>query len=165
MEMIEYIKQYYQSERNMSFAAAAIGLTFLLIALVAYRQYGFEQFNRGLIFTLSIGGLFLLSALAFAFQNSKKIEDVNFYTHTNPELQQAEIVRVEKVLETGYSISTKIASVLIVAGIALLLLSSGNLLRGIGLGILLFGTAMHTIDFFSINNHKIYLETIRELKY
>lgn len=165
MEMIEYIKQYYQSERNMSLLAAAIGLGFILKAWGTFRQFGLEQFNRGLIYTLVITGLFLLTGLGLAFQNSKKLNEVNSYSQSNIDLHRTEIRRVEKVLATGYKVSITVWTILIIAGLALLVLNPGNLLRGIGMGILLFGTAMHTIDFFSINTHKIYYETIKGLKF
>jgi uncharacterized membrane protein YkgB len=165
MEMIESIKQYYHSERSMGFIAAGIGLAFLIIGWIVYRQYGIEQLNRGLVYTLVVGGLFFLTALGFAFQNSKKMAEVNSYTQTNTELKRNEIQRVEKVLATGYRVSSILSSILVITGLALILLNPGNLFRGIGMGILIFGTAMHTIDFFSINKHKIYYETIKELKY
>jgi hypothetical protein len=165
MEMIEYIKQYYQSERSMVLVGAAIGLAFILIAFITYRQYGLEQLNKGLIFTLVAGGLFLMSGFFYAFQLNKKVVEVNSFTQTNTELQQTEIQRVEKIIAGSYKLSFIIANVLIVAGIALQFIYPNYLLRGIGLTLLIFGTTLLTIDFFSINNHKIYLESIRKLKF
>jgi uncharacterized membrane protein YkgB len=165
MEMIEYMKQYYHSERSMAFLAAAIGFAFILIAWGAFRHFGLEQFNRGFIYTLVITGLFLLSGLGFAFQNSKKMAEVNSYTQTNSELQRIEIQRVGKVLATGYHVPAILSSIMILIGLGLVLINPSHLLRGIGIGILLFGTALHTIDFFYINKHKIYYETLKELKF
>ncbi|WP_187261723.1 hypothetical protein [Pontibacter beigongshangensis] len=162
--MTEYIKQYYHSERSMALLAAAIGLAFLIIAWVAFRQPGSGQLYRGLTYTLVVSGLLFLSGLGALLQSDKKMEEVSNYTQSNRELQVSELQRIEKVLATGYRISTILASIAVLAGVVLLLFNSGNLHRGIGLGILLFGTALHALDFFSINKHKIYYESIKALK-
>lgn len=149
----------------MVLVGAGIGLAFLLIAWAVFRQYGIEQLNRGFIFTLAVGGLLLLSGLGYASQLSKKIEAVSSYSQTSQELQQAETQRVEKILAGSYKLSFIIATVLLVAGVVLLLMYPNNLFRGIGLALLIFGTTVHSIDFFSMNNHKIYLETIKGLRF
>jgi hypothetical protein len=164
VHMIDYIRQYYESERNMALTCAGIGLLFLVVAWIAFRQPGDAQLYKGFTYTLLVFGLLFLSALAVLFQsNESKIGDRKLLSDSA--LQVSELHRIEKVLATGYKVSSIIASVAILAGVALILLNSGNLLKGIGLGLLIFGTALHAIDFFSINKHKVYYDVIRELEF
>jgi hypothetical protein len=165
MEMTTYIKQYYQSERNMALLAVSIGVVFLLIGWSTLRQQSSEHLNRGFAYTMLVCGVLSLTAIGMVFQTGKKMTEAAAYTQPNRELQQTEIQRIEKVLATGYRVSSVVASGMILVGLALLLSSTSSLLRGIGLGILMLGTTLHGIDFISINKHRDYLHTLTQLKY
>jgi uncharacterized membrane protein YkgB len=163
--MTDYIKHYYQSERNMALLAVGIGVVFLFIGWSTLRQPGSAHLNRGFAYTMLVWGVLSLMGLGMVFQSNQKMAQATTYSQPNLQLQQTELRRIETVLATGYRVSTLMALGMILLGLALLLFSPGSPLRGIGLGILVMGTTLHAIDFLSTNKHKAYYQAVKQLKF
>jgi len=87
MDMIEHIKQYYESEKTMALVGAAVGVVFLGIAWIAFRQSGHGHLYRGLTYSLFGFGLLFLLGLGVLFQASKTEAEINKDKQSNRALQ------------------------------------------------------------------------------
>lgn len=164
-KMIEYIIQYYQSERNTALIATVIGILFVLSAFVLPKYFGNDKLIKGLSYAFWGASLFFLAAgISVAIHNTRKTEEMKLLSQTNLELQQSESKRMELVIKDGYHSALILFSTLVVVGLVVVLISSNDLWKGIGLGLLIIGTVGHSTEAFSMQKNKAYLQKIQSLK-
>ncbi|WP_375586894.1 hypothetical protein [Flagellimonas aurea] len=159
--MIEHIYQYYQSEQNTAYIAAAIGMVFLASTFILFQYFENDRLIKGLSYVFCIAGLFFLTAgISVAIHNDRKMEEVKLSSLTNMELYKSETERMELVIQKGYRSALFLFSSLVVAGLVVLLISPNDLWKGIGLGLLIIGTIGHGTEAFSMQKNKAYQQKI-----
>jgi len=165
--MTELILGYYQGEKNTALIALAIGIAFLLLTVVLFFVwYKSDQLIKGLAWTFLVAGLFwTLAGVGGINYAGKKVQEVQTLNHSDTELRNAEVERMEKVFETGlaYRVAMIMFSGLIIVGLIIILINPTNLvLKGVALGMLIFGAVGHTTEVFSMRKNKAYQEKVIE---
>ncbi|WP_020531224.1 hypothetical protein [Flexithrix dorotheae] len=161
MEMIEYMYQYYQSERSTAILAVAIGVVFLITSFLFFQYFGNYKLVKGLLYTLCGAGLFfLVTGVVVTIHNNRKMEEVALSPQTNFVLHQSEKARIQLVLTTGYRFSLILFSTLVVGGLSIILTFSNDLWKGIGLGLLIVGTVGHVMEDFSMQKNQAYQQKL-----
>lgn len=159
--MIEHIYQYYQSEQNTAYIAAAIGMVFLASTFILFQYFGNDRLIKGLSYVFCIAGLFFLTAgISVAIHNNRRMEEVKLSSLTNMELHKSETERMELVMKTGYRSALILFSIIVVCGLAVVLVIPNDLWKGVGLGLLIIGTTGHLTEAFSMQKNKAYQQKI-----
>ena len=165
--MKEHILQYYTSEKQGAAWGIALGLIFIAVAIWLWRTAGNASLQRGLGYTLlGAGALIVLVTIITVFYNNRRIlHTKEMPVASNTDLQRSEVSRMEKVMATAYIGGLVTFSVAAIAGIALLAFAQKLLLKGVGLGLLLFGLLGIGVELFSMKRNRQYLEEVRQLKF
>ncbi len=164
MEMIELMHQYYQSERNTAYLAAAIGMVFFAASFILFQYFGNDRLIKGLSYAFFGASLFFITAgVPVAIHNKRKMMEVKLSPQTNMELHQSEIERMGLVITTGYRSALILFSTLVICGLAIILISPNDLWKGVGLGLLIIGTTGHSIESFSMKKNKAYQQKIEPI--
>jgi hypothetical protein len=163
--MIELILGYYQGEKNTALIALGIGILFLLLtAFLFFAHYKTDQLVKGLVWAFLVAGLFwTLAGVGATNYAGKKIADTQQLSHNETDLRASEVERMEKVFTTGvaYKVAMIMFSGLIVIGLIIILINPSNLiLKGVALGMLIFGTVGHTTEVFSMRKNQSYYNNV-----
>ena len=167
MVMKEYILQYYASEKQGAVWGIALGIVFIGVAVWLWRAAGSASLQRGLGHALlGTGALIVVATTVTVVYNNRRIlQTKEMPVVSNTDLQRSEVSHMEKVMATAYIGGLVIFSMATVTGIALLTLAQKQSLKGVGLGLFLFGLIGIGAELFSMKRNRQYLEEIRQLKF
>lgn len=161
MEMIAHMHQYYQSERNTAYIAAAIGIAFLVFTIILFQYFRNDELIKGLTYAFCVAGLFfLIAGFTVAIHNHRKMSEVKLSHQTNMELHKSEVARMKLVVKTGYRSALVLFSTAVVCGLAVVLFTSNDFWKGVGLALLVIGTTGHLTEAFSMQKNKAYQQEI-----
>jgi uncharacterized membrane protein len=106
------------------------------------------------------------AGIIYSIHCQRKISEVQqLINQDNRTLQQSEIARMEKVLQSSYTASLIFATAIIVIGLILIFIHSSQLWKGIALGLLILGTTLHVVEHFSMKKNADYKQKIERLNY
>ena len=165
--MIEHIQNYYISERNGSAMATTAGVIFLIISFLLWRFSDAGSISKGIAYSLLGAGLFFtVAGIAVLIHNRNKITEVrSIKAPADTSLQQSEIKRMNKVINSSYIIPLIIFSALLIIGLLLILLTRQEVWKGVAIGLLITGTLGHSTEAFSMKNNNAYLTKIKEINF
>jgi hypothetical protein len=160
--MRELIQNYYLSEINTSYLGIAIGLVFIIAGIICWKAFGMNQIFNGLKYVILIGGVFyLIPSAIYSINTHSKLQDIKQTTITENELQQTEIARMQKVIPSSYTGSFVFATLMLVAGIVLLIVLHKDFIKGIAIGLIIIGITINTLEYISLQkniNHQNKIE-------
>ncbi len=165
--MKEYILQYYTSEKQGAIWGIVLGVVFIAAAVWLWHAAGSASLQRGLGHALlATGALIVVATIVTAVHNNRRISQTKeMPVVSNTDLRRSEVSRMEKVMATAYIGGLVIFSMAAVTGVALLTLVQKQSLKGVGLGLFLFGLIGIGAELFSMKRNRQYLEEIRQLKF
>jgi len=165
--MKEHILQYYTNEKQGAGWGIALGILFIAVAVGLWRAACSMSLQRGLGYTLlSTGALIVLVTVSAVIYNNRSIlHTKEMAVASNADLQRSEVSRMEKVMARSYIGGWVTFSVAAVVGFGLLMLGQKQFMKGIGLGLVLFGLLGISAELFSMKRNRHYLEEIRQLKF
>jgi hypothetical protein len=143
-----------------------MAMVFIVVAVLLWRGSLNIEIRRGLAYALLCTGILMVTATTLNVQyNNQRIENTTEIVTSNYELQQVEIIRMEKVMATAYIGGLTTFSIALALGVLLWLISKRQMVKGIGIGLLLFGMMGLSIKFVSMNRNQHYLEEIKLLNF
>ncbi|NDV96617.1 hypothetical protein D0T84_17105 [Dysgonomonas sp. 521] len=163
--MKEYMVKYYLSEQNWAILVGIIGIVLLIMGITLWRTSETNSLNRGIGYALLAGGIiFAAAGTGVAIYNRTKAVEIEKIVHIDDtEAKASETVRMENVMSSSYKGAIIMFTSCIILGlIAILLLGHNPLIRGIGLGLLLFGTIGHFMESNSMKRNNAYLNEVKE---
>ncbi|MDR1652623.1 MAG: DsbA family protein [Prevotellaceae bacterium] len=166
--MKEYLIKYYLSEFHGTVTGLGAGVIFLIAAVLLWKLGASQGLSRGIAYALIGGGLFFTVACAgVSLHNRKMIQNIEQQDITNnSETQISEIARMENVMKSSYTGALIMFSSCVVIGLLFVLVFQGNLtMKGVGLGLLLFGAYGHFTEAFSMKRNRDYLNELKMLKF
>jgi len=165
--MKEHIINYYISEKQGALWGIIIAVLFVVVAALFWRRSAHDELKRGLAYALLGTGVLMLFATTLTLlHNNQRIQNTTeIIVNSNQELQQAEIIRMEKVMATAYIGGLATFSFALVLGVLLSLISKRQILKGLGIGLLLFGIIGVSLEFISMKRNRQYLEEIKLLNF
>jgi len=162
--MKECMLKYYASEFNGAIAGGIIGVTLLLSTFLLWRVSDDYSMGQGISYVFFCAGLFfIILCTVVAIRNRNKMEEsFKVNSKDNITLQRAEIVRMEKVLDSAYTSGFILFSILVVLGLLLaLIVQESFVLKGMGVGMLIVGVVGYCTEALSVKRNKAYLYEIR----
>jgi len=165
--MKEYILQYYASEKQGAVWGIALGIVVMAVAVWLWRRPGNPGLQQGMGYALlGAGTLIVLATLVTVVYNNRRILHTKAMpVASNIDLQRSEVSRMEKVMATAYIGGLVTFSVAAAFGMGLLTLAQKQIVKGIGMGLLLFGLLGMGAEMLSMKRNRRYLEEIRQLKF
>lgn len=154
---------YFSGEKLQCSIGILIGLTGL--ALSIYFIYLNKELYKGMAYAfIPLSLLLLVICVGVVVRTPKDIKRVSTYYESEPEkIQTEEIPRMEKVMKT-FPIVKMVELGFVVSGILLLLIFWKNeLIRGIGLGLIIQGVMLYGFDHFAQSRAKIYFEFLNSI--
>lgn len=160
---MDTIVNYFSGEKLQCSIGIVLGI--LGIAFSVYFIYSNNIVLKGIAFAfIPLSLLLLVICVGVVVRTPKDIKRVRSYYESAPnKIQTEEIPRMEKVMKT-FPILKKVEIGFIIAGTLLLLLFWNNdLVRGIGLGLIIQGIMLYAFDHFAESRGKVYFEFLNSL--
>lgn len=160
---MDNIVSYFSGEKLQCSIGIFLGLTGLVLSI--YFIYLDKVLYRGIAFAFIPLSLLLIAiCVGVVIRTPKDIKRVSSYYENDPnKIQTEELPRMEKVMKT-FPIVKKVEIGFIIIGILLLLLFRKNdIIKGIGLGLILQGLMLYSFDHFAESRGKIYLEFLNSI--
>jgi len=162
--MSEQIVKYFSAEKSESLLFMVVGLIAVFVSVYFFFQSK-DVFYKGMIIPLVLIGLIqLVVGSTVFFRSDKDITKAETYLAESKEiLKQQELPRMEEVMKNFQFYKwTEIG--FIVAGIILLLVfTSFNYWKGLGLAMLIQGVFMLALDMFAEKRGADYIDWIKNL--
>lgn len=156
---MEHISKYFNAEKNESFLFILVGI--LAIGVGAYFLFkNTNPFYKGIAYPIILIALIQITVgSTIVLRTSADIKNAEQYHVDKGKIN--EIPRMKKVMDS-FSLYKKIEIALIIIGIAMFVFfKNKELLRGIGLGLLLQSSIMLTLDLFAEARGKKYIEELK----
>ena len=160
---MDNIISYFNGEKLQCLLGAIFSVAF--IAVSVYFLFLEKPFFKGMAYTIiPLSILLLIICIGIMVRVPGDIERVTTFLKDTPHnIQEKEIPRLEKVL-TSFSIIKKGEIVLLIIGLLLTALFWQNeLIRGIGVGLVLMGLCLYTFDHFAEARGTTYLRYLKSL--
>lgn len=160
MDFLDHLTQYHRGERLGSIGIGIGGLVFLLLALVIWRTATPGTIARGMLLPIAVlGVLGIVLGSFFLGRNNERLDRYpKEYAADGRAFMAEEGERIAAVHRTWPTVLIA-WTVLVVAGLCLAFLGSPTW-KGVGLGLLLIGTAGHVADGLARERSRTYLERI-----
>ena len=163
--MKDIILNYYQTEKSTAIVAILIGLLFITAGSILLWKYRDFPLQKGLMYVFFVAGLFFsIGGYAYKLQVDKSLMNAELLPNNDSELHKTEKVRINKVLASSYTASLIWFTALILAGLCVRFISPKEIVQGVGIGLILFGTVGHLAEAFSIQSNKSYKQILINLE-
>jgi hypothetical protein len=158
---MDFIKTYFAAEKSESLLFLLMGVAAISFSAFALLKWN-ESFYKGLAIPLiAIGLIQILVGGIVYFRTDKQIADAKKLYQTNlTEFKGQEIPRMEVVMKK-FSLYKKIEIAFVVIGLLLIIIAPAKeFWLGIGVGMLLQGSVMLSLDIFAERRGKEYIQQI-----
>jgi hypothetical protein len=158
---MDFIKTYFSAEKSESLLFISMGTVAIVFSAFTIWRWT-ESFYKGLAIPLiAIGLIQIVVGCTIYFRTDEQISDLEKLFQTNPsKFKNQEISRMEIVMK-NFNLYKKIEIALILIGLLLILFAPAReFWLGIGVGMLLQGAAMLSLDIFAERRGIIYIEKI-----
>lgn len=159
---MDFIKTYFTAEKNESLLFMLMGVAAIAFSAYALAKWS-EPFYKGLAIPLIlIGVIQLVVGGSVYFRTDKQITELEkLYQTSTAEFKSEETPRMETVMK-NFSLYKKIEIAVVLIGILLILFTpSRDFWLGVGVGMLLQGAIMLSLDIFAERRGTIYLTAIQ----
>jgi tetrahydromethanopterin S-methyltransferase subunit F len=165
--MLQHIQQYYIAEKQTAFYGITVGFVFMAVSFITWKFTPPTALSKGLAIGLLVAGsVNLLMTIPYAVITQHKIVSLNQPSRlSDVELRENEISRMEKVFNSSFKIALCVDSAIILAGIILVMANTSFLWKGVGLSMMILGTAAFTGEGFSMQKNRAYQQKITNLKF
>lgn|GEM_PF-5492396 len=162
--MNDLIRNYYLGERATALLAMSLGMLLLVGSLILFRLAPRVSVQWGIAYVFVVGGLFFaLSGGGYGYVVQQRMIAHDIKAHAGSETREAEIVRVEGLLQSSYRGALRTFTALICAGLLVACFSKGLSVRqGIVMGLIVFGSVGHTTEAISMHKNRDYLKRVRD---
>lgn len=157
------IIKYFSGEKLQCSIGIFIGVVGLALAI--YFIYLDKVFLKGIAYAFIPLSLLLLGiCVGIVIRTPDDIKRVSsYFASEQDKIQTKEIPRMEKVMKT-FPIIKKVEIGFFIAGVLLLLVFGKNdLVKGIGVGLIIQGVILYGFDHFAESRGKIYFEFLNSL--
>nr|MBK9652849.1 hypothetical protein [Bacteroidota bacterium] len=158
---MEHISKYFNAEKNESYLFILIGI--LAVGIGAYFLFkNINPFYKGIAYPIILIALIQITVgTTIVLRTSADIKNAEQYHIDKGKINEIEIPRMKKVMDS-FSLYKKIEIALIIIGIAMFVFfKNKELLKGIGLGLVLQSIIMLTLDLFAEARGKKYIEELK----
>lgn len=164
MDFTQHLITYYRGERFEAILLTALGLVLLIIAIVMWQNINQNQMLKGLFYPIAFLAVFTLSAGGYnTHSNNERINSlpVQYVTNQN-ELVKTEFDRFEGTNGVNkWWMPLKLTwALLVVSGMILSFMAKSELVNGIAIGLIFFGSLGFIIDGFAHQRAKIYTKAL-----
>ena len=161
--MIRHIQEYYLKERNSGLTAAIAGVMIFAISIYIFQTCEPAGFLKGFSYTLCcLSLLMVLAGLITVIFNNYRIRKTSELRHMDEtSLREAEITRMEKVMSYSYTGGIVLFAALSTVGLALAVIASSALLKGVGAGMMVMGILGLGAERVSMLRNSRHLQNIR----
>ena len=161
--MIELVLQYYDSERRTALVAMGIGIVFLITTWALWQTSSLGTLSRGIAHVFLIAALFQLDA-GFVYtrlvSSRATAAGKSYASASEHDITQHEIVRMSRIVKSGFIRGLLAYSALVLGGLALLVLSDSAARHGAGLALLIVGVLGLCVETFSMQSNRGYLSAL-----
>ncbi len=160
---MDNILKYFSGEKLQCSIGILLGILGLVLSI--YFIYSNKVFLKGIAFAFVPLSILLLSiCIGIVIRTPKDIKRVSTYLESEPnKIQTEELPRMEKVMKT-FPIVKMVEIGFIAVGLFLLIVFWKNdLIKGIGLGLIIQGIMLYGFDHFAESRGKIYFEFLNSL--
>lgn len=160
---MDHILKYFSGEKLQCSIGIIIGL--LGLALSIYFIYLNKVDLKGIAFAfIPLSILLLAICIGIVIRTPKDIKRVSTYYESAPnKMQTEELPRMKKVMKT-FPVIKRVEIGFIIVGILLSLVFWRNdLIRGIGIGLIIQGIILYGFDHFAESRGKVYFEFLNAL--
>jgi hypothetical protein len=159
MDFLHHMTEYYKGERLGAICYTISGVVFLLLAFTIWKVAAPGTITRGMLIPVAIVGLLGAGAGPFLLRsNNERLDRLPKEYSADPKA----FVEKETTRMTGVDkawLPLKITwTLLLVIGVCMAFLGGTPTSKGIGLGLLLIGTAGHVVDGIASERSRIYIE-------
>lgn len=161
---MDFIKTYFTAEKNESLLFLLMGVAAIAFSAYALVKWS-EPFYKGLAIPLVLIGIIqIVVGGSVYFRTDKQIADLEkLYQTSISDFKTQETLRMDTVMK-NFSLYKKVEIAFVLIGIALIVfINSRDFWLGVGVGMLLQGAVMLTLDIFAERRGTVYIEVIRKL--
>jgi hypothetical protein len=160
---MDFIKTYFTAEKNESLLFILMGVAAIAFSAYALVKWS-ELFYKGLAIPLILIGIVqIVVGGSVYFRTDKQIADLEkLYQANTTDFKTQEAPRMNTVMK-NFSLYKKVEVAFVVIGLLLILFASAKeFWLGVGVGMLLQGAVMLTLDIFAERRGTVYIEVIRK---
>jgi hypothetical protein len=160
---MDNILKYFAGEKFQCSIGILLGLTGILLSI--YFIYLSKPVFKGIAFAFIPLSLLLLAiCIGIVIRTPKDIQRVTSYYESEPtKMQTDELPRMEKVMKI-FPIAKMVEIGFIIVGIFLLLFFWNNdIIKSVGIGLILQGIMLYGFDHFAQSRGKLYFEFLNSL--
>lgn len=161
---MDFIKTYFTAEKNESLLFMLMGITALAFSAYSLVKWS-EPYYKGLAMPLILIGIIqMVVGGSVYFRTDKQIADLEKIYQTNTtDFKTQETPRMETVMK-NFSLYKNIEIAFVLFGVLLIVFArSRDFWLGIGVGMLLQGAIMLTLDIFAERRGTAYINEIQKL--
>jgi len=160
---MDFIKTYFSAEKSESLLFMLMGLAAILFSVYALMKWN-EPFYKGLAIPLILVGLiqFVVGGTVY-FRTDNQIAAAEQLVKLSPaEFKAQETARMDLVMK-NFSTYKKIEIAFVAIGVLLILVVPARpFWLGLGVGMLLQGAVMLSLDIFAENRGTLYIEEVNK---
>ncbi len=161
---MDFIKTYFTAEKNESLLFILMGVAAIAFSAYALLKWS-EPYYKGLAIPLILIGIIqIIVGGSVYFRTDKQTADLEkLYQISTSNFKTQETPRMDTVMK-NFSLYKKIEIAFVLIGILLIVFApSREFWLGVGVGMLLQGAVMLTLDIFAEKRGTVYIEVIRKL--
>jgi len=161
---MDFIKTYFAAEKNESLLFILMGAAAIAFSAYALVKWS-EPYYKGLGIPLTLIGIIQIAVGGSVyFRTDKQITELKkLYQTSSTDFKTQETPRMETVMK-NFSIYKKIEIAFVFIGILLIIFtSSRHFWLGVGVGMLLQGAMMLSLDIFAERRGTVYISEIQKL--
>ena len=162
--MIEIVLQYYANERQFALVGVGIGVVLVILAAILWRTSEVASLGAGMAYFLMIAGM-LQATASFSYMRlvNRRAELVakTYVGQSEAEIKRQELVRMHRVLKSGYTGALVTYSAFLLIGAALVFIAGDvPIWKGVALALMIVGVIGHCIEAFSMQENRQYLHEV-----
>jgi hypothetical protein len=161
---MDFIKTYFTAEKNESLLFILMGVAAIAFSAFALVKWS-EPYYKGLVIPLVLIGIIqIVVGCSVYYRTDKQTTDLKkLYQASSTDFKSKETPRMEAVMK-NFSLYKKIEIAFVLVGIMLIVFAhSREFWLGVGVGMLLQGSVMLTLDIFAERRGAIYSNLIEQL--
>jgi hypothetical protein len=161
---MDFIKTYFTAEKNESLLFMLMGVAAIAFSAYALVKWS-EPYYKGLAIPLVLIGIIqIVVGGSVYYRTDKQTADLEkLHKASSTDFKSKETPRMEVVMK-NFSLYKKIEIAFVLVGILLIVFAySRDFWLGVGVGMLLQGAIMLTLDIFAERRGTVYIEVIRKL--
>jgi hypothetical protein len=161
---MDFIKAYFTAEKNESLLFMLMGIAAIAFSVYALVKWS-EPFYKGQAIPLVLIGIIqIVVGGSVYFRTAKQMADLGkLYQTSTSDFKAQETPRMETVMK-NFSLYKKVEIAFVLIGILLIVFAPPRAFwLGVGVGMLLQGAAMLSLDIFAERRGTVYLEIIQKI--